>query len=90
MTMASRGISDIQEQARGKTMKKEASKGGKKDARKEAAPKNAKTQSAKMKVNVGDITSAGKMPPDGTFPGYKKGGSIDGCAVKGKTRGKIV
>ena len=32
----------------------------------------------------------GKMAKGGKMKAYKKGGSIDGCAMKGKTRGRMV
>lgn len=64
---------------------------GKKDPRK-TAPSDSKKKATKMslkgspldKSNVGPIASAGAIPR------FKKGGSIDGCAVKGKTKGKMV
>ena len=94
MTRASRGISPIQEKARGKDMIK--------DPRKKAAP----AKSEKLSVDVakrgagrvavpagapgvmGGMGALG-MKKGGSCKGYAKGGSIDGVAKKGKTRGKI-
>ena len=100
MTLPSRGVSCIQEKARGNDMKSCGMKkggemmdkmSGKKDPRK-TAPSNTKKRSSKLSVkgspmgkgNVGPAMSAGAIP------GFKKGGMIDGCATKGKTKGKIV
>lgn len=96
MTMPSRGISDIQEKARGNKMKK--------DARKAAAPKNvdikATKVSARKPIDSMSVGAASSLPMTGAGLGmkkggkcgmkkYAKGGSIDGIASKGKTRGKI-
>ena len=108
MTMSSRGISDIQEKARGSKMKKKASFGGEsKDMRKAAAPKQSKKSSLRISARspVDDMSvgsARAPMPPEaglrpalpgmkcgGKVKGYAKGGSIDGVATKGKTRGKI-
>lgn len=96
--MASRGISPIQEKARGKGMAK------KEDMRKSMAPKPAKA-SMKIKAKAPlDSMSAGAasslpmgpavglrpgMKKGGACKGYYKGGSVDGIVKKGKTRGKI-
>jgi len=54
-------------------------KGGKADARKNMLKNK---ESSKMSVGVAQSKSA--------MPGYKKGGRIDGCAVKGHTKGRMV
>ena len=85
MTMPSRGISSIQEKARGTVMK----------------PKKMDVKKAKLSVrtpptdraSVGPAMSAGPVPgmkKGGSCKGYAKGGSIDGCAKKGHTKGKMV
>lgn len=71
MTMPSRGISNIQEQARGNKMKK------------------AKKGSPMDKMSVGAMSSKSPLPMKCGGKAYKKGGSIDGIAKKGKTKGKI-
>lgn len=75
MTMPSRGISSIQRKATGDDMKCGMKKGG--DARK-GMLKN------KDKMSVGMAKSATPLP------GYYKGGKVDGCIKKGRTKGKIV
>jgi len=92
MTRCSRGISAIQEKARGNDMSScGMKKGGKADPRKNA-PSNVKKRSSKMSMKGSpmDKASLGAIGSAGPMPGYKKGGMIDGCAKKGKTRGKIV
>jgi hypothetical protein len=93
MTRASRGIPDIQEKARGNDMKK--------DTRKAAGPKMSKKSSlsikAKRPMDSMSVGAANSLPmgpmagmkKGGMCKGYAKGGSIDGVAHKGKTRGKI-
>jgi hypothetical protein len=51
----------------------------------------------KPKSNLGEFGSKGKNPRPANPPMFKKGGSVssaskraDGCAVRGKTRGKMV
>jgi hypothetical protein len=100
MTRPSRGISPIQEKARGNKMSK------KEDMRKSMAPKPKKSSmkiSAKSPLNAMSVGAANApMPPQaglrppmpgmkagGACKGYAKGGSIDGIAQKGKTRGKV-
>lgn len=84
MTQVSRGISSIQEKAKGM------------DKRKAVAPKDSKKKSTKFSVRkpsgppmdpdmMGDMASRGGPPM-----GFKKGGSIDGCAKRGSTKGKMV
>lgn len=80
MTRASRGISDIQRQATGDNMARKL--------------KQFKSKSTKISVRKPDTMSVGAMNsmPMGMSKGGKcfaKGGSIDGVARSGKTRGKI-
>lgn len=100
MTLPSRGVSCIQEKARGNDMKSCGMKkggemmdkmSGKKDPRK-TAPSNTKKRSSKLSVKGSpmDKGNVGPAMTAGAIPGFKKGGMIDGCATKGKTRGKIV
>jgi hypothetical protein len=100
MTRPSRGVSDIQEKARGNDMKSCGMKkggemmdkmSGKKDPRK-TAPSNTKKRSSKLSVKGSpmDKGSLGPAMSMGAVPGYKKGGMIDGCAKKGHTKGKMV
>jgi len=94
--MPSRGVAKIQEKARGTNMKcgmkkgGEASSMGKKDPRK-TAPSDSKKKSSKMslKGNPMGKASLGAAESMGPVPGYKKGGMIDGCAKKGRTKGTI-
>ena len=121
MTRPSRGISDIQEKARGKTNMAKLKAGmaplKKKDTIKAKVTKRAPTPDlaqlgamrgmapAGMKAGgkchaAGGIAS--EMPKANSMgrmnfkeggsacKGYAKGGSIDGIAKKGKTRGKII
>jgi len=76
MTMPSRGVSSIQRKATGADMKCGMKKGGKADARK-GMLKN------KDKMSVGMAKSAAPMP------GYYKGGKVDGCIKKGRTKGAM-
>lgn len=79
MTRASRGISDIQEHARGNDMKSKSKSSMGKVAR-------------KSKASLGPAMSMGAIPGmkmGGSCKGYAKGGSIDGVAKKGKTKGKM-
>ena len=79
MTRPSRGISDIQEKARGRTDMTKLKAGmaplKKKDVIKAKVTKRAPTP---------DLAQLGAMR------GMYKGGSVDGIAKKGKTRGKII
>lgn len=86
MTMPSRGISPIQEKARGSKMK----------------AKNVSVKKTKVSVkkpfdsmSVGAASSlpmgAGAgMKKGGACKGYFKGGKVDGCIKKGHTKGKFV
>ena len=79
MTRPSRGISDIQEKARGRTNMAKLKAGmaplKKKDVIKAKVTKRAPTP---------DLAQLGAMR------GMYKGGSVDGIAKKGKTRGKVI
>jgi hypothetical protein len=79
MTRPSRGISDIQEKARGRTNMTKLKAGmaplKKKDVIKAKVTKRAPTP---------DLAQLGAMR------GMYKGGSVDGIVKKGKTRGKII
>ena len=78
MTRPSRGVSDIQLKGTGDDMKScGMKKGG--DARKGMLKGK---KSSKMSVGVAESA--------GAIPGYAKGGKIDGCAIKGKTKGRMV
>ena len=99
MTRPSRGIAAIQEKARGNDMKSCGMKKGgemgkmmgKKDPRK-TAPSDSKKKATKMSLKGApmDKGNLGPAMSAGAIPGFKKGGSIDGCATKGKTKGKMV
>lgn len=100
MTRPSRGISDIQEQARGNKMKKVKS-GMPTLSNRESVKTKVKRHSPLPSTNFGSLNTArtvGAIPgfgpagmkKGGSCKGYKKGGSIDGCAKKGHTRGKLV
>lgn len=79
MTRPSRGISDIQEKARGKTNMAKLKAGmaplKKKDVIKAKVTKRAPTP---------DLAQLGAMR------GMYKGGSVDGAVKKGRTRGKVI
>ena len=101
MTRPSRGISDIQEKARGNKMTK--LKAGmaplkKKDVLKaKVIKRNAPTPDM---AQLGAMRSAGLKAVPGSPMGMKKGGatcrgmykggSVDGAVKKGRTRGKII
>lgn len=103
MTRASRGISDIQEHARGNKMKKNMIKN--KESAKVAIKKKRPMAPGMGDMNVGSARSGNLknvpgmggmksgmksgMKAGGSCKGYAKGGSIDGVAHKGKTKGKI-
>ena len=108
MTRPSRGISDIQEKARGNKMRKLQNKESVKVSVKKKAPPVAGAGPMGMPAGrpgaMGGMGSmgvgpapmgAGPAPPPagmkkgGACKGYAKGGSIDGIASKGKTKGKI-
>jgi hypothetical protein len=89
MTLPSRGISDIQEQARGNDMKCGMKKGGKMGGK--MGPKNMSAKSTKISMRKPmDEMSVGPTKSRGSVPGYAKGGSIDGVAKKGKTKGRVI
>lgn len=77
MTMPSRGVPDIQLKARGTNMKKAK------------APMMGKKGSPMDKMSVGAMSSKSPLPMKCGGKAYKKGGSIDGIAKKGKTKGKM-
>jgi len=91
MTMSSRGISDIQEKARGSKMAKTSMMGGKGDARKAMAPKPKKSSlkiSAKRPLDSMSVGAAmAPQPPSSglrsAMPGMKKGGMCKGYAKGG-------
>lgn len=99
MTRASRGISEIQEHARGNKMKKNMIKN--KEKAKVAVKKKSSMPFGMGDMSVGsarsnklkDVPGMGGMKSGmkagGSCKGYAKGGSIDGVAHKGKTKGKI-
>ena len=99
MTRPSRGISDIQEKARGNKMRKLKNKESVKVSVKKKAPSVAGAGPMGMPAgrpgSFGGMGSLGAGPAPmgmkkgGSCAGYAKGGSIDGIASKGKTKGKI-
>ena len=91
MTRPSRGISDIQEKARGKTNMAKLKAGmaplKKKDTIKAKVTKRAPTP------DLAQLGAMRGMAPAGMKAGgkcYAKGGSIDGIAKKGKTKGRMI
>jgi hypothetical protein len=102
MTRASRGISEIQEHARGNKMKKDMAPRTSKTTVKVAKKRPMAPGMGDMSVgaarsanlkNVPGLSRMGGMKPGmksgGSCKGYAKGGAIDGVAHKGKTKGKI-
>lgn len=99
MTRPSRGVSDIQEKARGNKMRKLKNKESVKVSVKKKAPSVAGAGPMGMPAgrpgSFGGMGSLGAGPAPmgmkcgGSVKGYAKGGSIDGIASKGKTKGKI-
>ena len=99
MTRPSRGISDIQEKARGNKMRKLKNKESVKVSVKKKAPSVAGAGPMGMPAgrpgSFGGMGSLGAGPAPmgmkkgGSCAGYAKGGSIDGIASKGKTKGRI-
>jgi hypothetical protein len=99
MTRASRGISDIQEHARGNKMKKDMAPRTSKTKVKVAKKRPMAPGMGDMSVgsarsgNLKNIPGMGGMKAGmksgGSCKGYAKGGAIDGVAHKGKTKGKI-
>jgi hypothetical protein len=99
MTRPSRGVSDIQEKARGNKMRKLKNKESVKVSVKKKAPSVAGAGPMGMPAgrpgSFGGMGSLGAGPAPmgmkkgGACKGYAKGGSIDGIASKGKTKGKI-
>jgi len=99
MTRPSRGVSDIQEKARGNKMRKLKNKESVKVSVKKKAPSVAGAGPMGMPAgrpgSFGGMGSLGAGPAPagmkcgGSVKGYAKGGSIDGIASKGKTKGRI-
>jgi hypothetical protein len=93
MTRPSRGISDIQEKARGKTNMTKLKAGmfplKKKDTIKAKVTKRAPTPDL---AQLGAMRGAAPAMKKGgsACRGMYKGGSVDGITKKGKTRGKII
>jgi len=93
MTRPSRGISDIQEKARGKTDMAKLKAGmaplKKKDVIKAKVTKRAPTPDLAQLGAMRGMTPAMKKGGS-ACRGMYKGGSVDGITKKGKTRGKII
>ena len=99
MTRPSRGVSDIQEKARGNKMRKLKNKESVKVSVKKKAPSVAGAGPMGMPAgrpgSFGGMGSLGAGPAPmgmkcgGSVKGYAKGGSIDGIASKGKTKGRV-
>ena len=79
--------------------------GAKKDPRKMAAPKDSEKVTARITkraaspadqtMSLGPATAPGMgaipgMKRGGKTKGFKSGGSIDGCAERGKTKGRFI
>jgi hypothetical protein len=90
MTMPSRGISPIQEKARGSKMKKDQVK--KMDIKKSKIsvkkPFDSMSVGAASSLPMGSAT--GMKAGGSACKGMYKGGKVDGCISKGRTKGKIV
>ena len=93
MTRPSRGISDIQEKARGKTNMTKLKAGmfplKKKDTIKAKVTKRAPTPDLAQLGAMRGMAPAMKKGGS-ACRGMYKGGSVDGITKKGKTRGKII
>ena len=93
MTRPSRGISDIQEKARGKTDMAKLKAGmfplKKKDTIKAKVTKRAPTPDLAQLGAMRGMAPAMKKGGS-ACRGMYKGGSVDGITKKGKTRGKII
>ena len=93
MTRPSRGISDIQEKARGKTDMAKLKAGmaplKKKDVIKAKVTKRAPTPDLAQLGAMRGMTPAMKKGGS-ACRGMYKGGSVDGITKKGKTRGEII
>ena len=99
MTRPSRGISDIQEKARGRTDMTKLKAGmaplKKKDVIKAKVTKRAPTPDLAQLGAMRGMAPAGMGAPvmkkgGSACRGMYKGGSVDGITKKGKTRGKII
>lgn len=91
MTRPSRGVPAIQEKARGNDMKAKnvSMKKTKVSVKKPLDSMSVGAANAPMDRAAG-LRAAMGMKKGGSCKGYAKGGAIDGCATKGKTRGKMV
>ena len=93
MTRPSRGISDIQEKARGRTDMTKLKAGmaplKKKDVIKTKVTKRAPTPDLAQLGAMRGMAPAMKKGGS-ACRGMYKGGSVDGITKKGKTRGKII
>ena len=93
MTRPSRGISDIQEKARGKTNMTKLKAGmaplKKKDVIKAKVTKRAPTPDLAQLGAMRGMAPAMKKGGS-ACRGMYKGGSVDGITKKGKTRGEII
>lgn len=91
MTRPSRGVSAIQEKARGSDMKAKnvSMKKTKVSVKKPLDAMSVGAARAPMPPAAG-LRSAMGMKKGGSCKGYAKGGSIDGVAIKGKTNCKKV
>ena len=93
MTRPSRGISDIQEKARGRTDMTKLKAGmaplKKKDVIKAKVTKRAPTPDLAQLGAMRGMAPAMKKGGS-ACRGMYKGGSVDGITKKGKTRGKII
>lgn len=92
MTMPSRGISSIQEKARGSKMKKDQVK--KMDIKKSKVsvkkPFDSMSVGAASSLPMAGAAGMGMKSGGSACKGMYKGGSVDGCVSKGRTKGKIV
>ena len=90
MTMPSRGISSIQEKARGSKMKKDQVK--KMDIKKSkvSVKKPFDSMSVGAASSLPMAGAAGMKSGGSACKGMYKGGKVDGCVSKGRTKGKIV
>ena len=93
MTRPSRGISDIQEKARGRTDMTKLKAGmaplKKKDTIKAKVTKRAPTPDLAQLGAMRGMAPAMKKGGS-ACRGMYKGGSVDGITKKGKTRGKVI
>ena len=88
MTRFSRGVSDVQEQARGKDMTKLPK--SKTHKTKITAKKSPMDSASVGRAALTSLPMEPGMKKGGSCKGYAKGGAIDGMARKGKTKGKFI